>query len=237
MSILDIMIKGGWPMIPIALSSIVVIALTIGRLIALRRETEFLNQFVDEWGSAAMDLDGYLLDCENGPTSMEGLSEIVNNRPGTYDELSNRIESFGRRALHDMEAGLGTLATLAGATPLIGFLGTVTGMIRAFMQIQNLGGNVNANVLAGGIWEALVTTAAGLAVGLLALIAHNYLAGLVSNASFLLEQCNDITLTQLSGQKVTPEANSPQQQPVSPQPESERPIVTPAQRVIKGFKR
>ncbi len=208
MNILDIMIRGGLPMIPIVLSSLVVIALGVGRLLFLRRELSDLTMFNLEWESASPEPDRYLIDCEDGPTSLIGMSEVVDDKMST-DELTMRVESFGRSAMFDLEAGLGTLATLAAATPLIGFFGTVTGMIRAFMQIQNLGGNVNANVLAGGIWEALVTTAAGLAVGIMALIFHNYLAGLVRNAAFMLDKCGEISIKQLGGKRKAEEPPKP----------------------------
>jgi len=112
----------------------------------------------------------------------------------TRTEASEGIENMGRQHVYNLEAGLGTLATLSAVTPLLGFLGTVTGMIKAFMQIQKLGGNVNANVLAGGIWEALVTSAAGLSVGIAALIIHNYLAGQVRTSARLIEQTGDFTI-------------------------------------------
>ena len=79
------------------------------------------------------------------------------------------------------------LATVAGVAPLLGFLGTVTGMISAFMQIQNLQGNVNPSVLAGGIWEALITTAFGLFVGIIAFGFYNYLLNKINRMIFGLE--------------------------------------------------
>ena len=109
-------------------------------------------------------------------------------------DAAESLETAARQSLYKLESGIGVFGTLAAVTPLIGFLGTVTGMIKAFMQIQKLGGNVNANVLAGGIWEALVTTAAGLAIGILALVIHNYLASLVKRATGSIEQCGELTM-------------------------------------------
>ncbi len=80
------------------------------------------------------------------------------------------------------------LASIAGIAPMLGFFGTVVGMIRAFQQIQNLQGNVNPSVLAGGIWEALITTAAGLLVGILALFSYNYLMGRIRRLSNDMER-------------------------------------------------
>jgi len=106
-----------------------------------------------------------------------------------------RLETAANGALFEAEKGLGALASLAAVAPMLGFLGTVTGMIGAFMQIQSLGGNVNANVLAGGIWEALVTTAAGLVVGIPTVALYNYLTGEVKAIARLLEECSDLMLT------------------------------------------
>lgn len=82
------------------------------------------------------------------------------------------------------------LATIAGVAPLLGFTGTVTGMIEAFMDIQSLQGNVNPSELAGGIWEALITTAAGLIVGLIAFGFYNFLLGKINRSIFELENAS-----------------------------------------------
>ncbi len=183
-------------MIPIALCSVVVVALGVGRFLAIRRERSELTRFLSEWGDAPASTDPsrYKAACNSGPDAVRGMAAIYGTDPPARAEASERVESAARSSLFGLETGLGTLATLAAATPLMGFLGTVTGMIRAFMQIQNLGGNVNANVLAGGIWEALVTTATGLAVGIIALIIYNYLTGLVRGVARQIELCADITL-------------------------------------------
>ena len=183
-------------MIFIAAASIVVIALGISRFIALRRESDQLSKFLLEWNDvpATVDQSKYISACQMGPNSVFEMATSLRRYKYSRKEAADKIESVARTELSQLETGLGTIATLASATPLLGFLGTVTGMIRAFMQIQNLGGNVNANVLAGGIWEALVTTAAGLAVGIVALIIHNYLAVRVKKVAGQLESVGEITL-------------------------------------------
>jgi len=196
MSLFEILVRGGWLIIPIALSSIVVIALGVSRYVALRNEKEQLSRFLGEWLDAfpGIEPERYLTACK---AVADMATSLVRGRY-PRQEAADRIESLARTELARLEYGLGAIATLAAVTPLIGFLGTVTGMIRAFMQIQNLGGNVNANVLAGGIWEALVTTAAGLAVGIVALIIHNYIASLVSKHAQRLELAGELTLNVLS---------------------------------------
>ncbi len=200
MSLLEILVRGGWLIIPIALSSVVVIALGIGRYLTLRSERGELSGFLEKWKEAPFgaEPEKYMDACKTGPKPVAEMATTLRRGRFTRQEAAEKIESLARAELSRLETGLGTIATLAAVTPLIGFLGTVTGMIRAFMQIQNLGGNVNANVLAGGIWEALVTTASGLAVGIVALIIHNYLAFLVGKHARLLEQAGDLTLGLLS---------------------------------------
>jgi len=90
-------------------------------------------------------------------------------------EIRDAVNATGKHEAFELERRTDLLASIAGIAPMLGFLGTVTGMIRAFQQIQNLQGNVNPSVLAGGIWEALISTAAGLIVGILAFFFYNYL--------------------------------------------------------------
>ena len=196
MNLLEILVHGGWLMIPIALSSVVVIALGVGRYIVLRREREQLTPFLTKWKDVSVPVDPkqFIASCQEGPQVVAEMATTVRRSRLSIQEANEKLETMARAELDSLETGLGTIATLAAVTPLIGFLGTVTGMIRAFMQIQNLGGNVNANVLAGGIWEALVTTASGLVVGIVALIIHNYLATLVKKLARQLEQVGEVTL-------------------------------------------
>lgn len=97
------------------------------------------------------------------------------------EELENALSHAGQMELRELDRYLSTLATIANIAPLLGLFGTVTGMIKAFMVIQNLGGKVNASVLAGGIWEALLTTALGLGVAIPTVIAYNYFVGKVES--------------------------------------------------------
>jgi biopolymer transport protein ExbB len=91
-----------------------------------------------------------------------------------HDRVKDAIENAGKQEISILEKGLSILATVAGIAPLLGFLGTVTGMITAFMTIEDLAGSANPSDLAGGIWEALITTAFGLIVGIFALAFYNY---------------------------------------------------------------
>jgi biopolymer transport protein ExbB len=105
-------------------------------------------------------------------------------------DIQESIKNAGKKEIFLLEKKMDWLATIAGVAPLLGFLGTVTGMIQAFMQIQSLQGNVNPSVLAGGIWEALVTTAAGLAVGIFAYFFYNFLLSKINRLVFDLEMAS-----------------------------------------------
>ncbi len=96
-----------------------------------------------------------------------------------HERVKEAIENAGRQEISKLEKGLAVLASISGIAPLLGFLGTVTGMITAFMTIQDLAGSANPSDLAGGIWEALITTAFGLMVGIPALAFYNYFLGAV----------------------------------------------------------
>ena len=105
-------------------------------------------------------------------------------------DIEEAIHNAGKKEIYALEKRMNWLATIAGVAPLIGFTGTVTGMIRAFMDIQSLQGNVNPSVLAGGIWEALITTAAGLIVGIIAYGFYNFLLGKINRTIFELENAS-----------------------------------------------
>ena len=98
------------------------------------------------------------------------------------------MHAAGKYEAFELEKRIDILATIAGVAPMLGFLGTVTGMIRAFQEIQNLQGNVNPSVLAGGIWEALLSTAAGLVVGIMAIFFYNFLIGRINRAVHDMER-------------------------------------------------
>jgi biopolymer transport protein ExbB len=111
---------------------------------------------------------------------IEVLARLESKRRGTGRvELEKTFSHAATRDVRNMERFLPTLFLIAGISPLLGLLGTVAGMIKAFQAIENLGGKVDSSVLAGGIWEAMLTTALGLGVAIPAMVAHNYLQGKV----------------------------------------------------------
>ena len=182
MTFMGILVKGGWLMLPILICSIIAIIIIIERLLVLSRATlptDFIGKcksyLEKEDRQGAIELCG-LYDSPIAKVIKEG---ITGGKEAMSVKANLEIAGLERR--------ITVLATIVGIAPLLGFLGTVTGMVRAFMQVQQLGGNVNASVLAGGIWEALVTTAAGLAVGIIAYIFYNYITGRIKEIAQIMQ--------------------------------------------------
>ncbi len=183
MHLITILFKGGWLMLPIALSSIIALAIIIERLIVIRKARQNVPVFLVKIRGLLKrnDLRGAYEFCmqEKTPAAniiRKGLKKVHLG----HDRVKEVIESAGSQEINKLEKGLSVLATISGVAPLLGFLGTVTGMISAFMKIQDLQGAANPSDLAGGIWEALITTAFGLAIGIVALTAYNYLIAAVN---------------------------------------------------------
>jgi biopolymer transport protein ExbB len=177
MRLLDLYLKGGLIMHLITISLIVMIYVTIEKILVIKRARANVRDFIASikglirTGNFAEIID--YCNSHNTPISRifkQGLLKL-----GYGDErVREAIEMAGRSEVFMLEKRLSILATIAGIAPLLGFLGTVTGMINAFMTIQSLGGIVSPSDLAGGIWEALLTTAYGLIVGIPAYGLYNY---------------------------------------------------------------
>jgi len=190
MNLLEIIARGGFLMIFITLCSLIAVAVIIEKLLSLRKASintkHFLlrlkNLLVKAQMSEAVDY------CARTPGPLANvLRKGIARRARNKKEMEETISNAAKEEIFYLERRLGVLATIAGVAPLLGFLGTVTGMIRAFMEIQRLGGNVNSTVLAGGIWEALMTTAAGLIVGIPTFIFYNWLLTKVQKVVFEME--------------------------------------------------
>lgn len=190
MSLLKIIAQGGWLMIPILLFSIAAVVLIVNKYIDLNRFKTKSNHIMYELKAliAGGKKDEAIKLCEETKGAVPlVLKEGLQHSHLDKDGIESYMEAAGTEQVHLMEKNMSTLATIAGVAPLTGFLGTVTGMISAFMEIERLGGNVNANVLAGGIWEALMTTATGLAVGIIAYLFYNYFTARIKHMAFAIE--------------------------------------------------
>ena len=177
MNLLTLLVKGGLCMIPIAAGSLVALAVFIERYIEVRRARKGTDRVA--WEVLALIKDGQRemakTRCRMARMPVAKVILAGLEAHGERDVIREGMAMTGQVEIDRLERRIGWLAMVAAAAPMVGFLGTVTGMIRAFMQVQTHAGQVDASVLAGGIWEALVTTAAGLMVGIPALIGHNWL--------------------------------------------------------------
>jgi biopolymer transport protein ExbB len=177
MNLLNIFFKGGFVMWFILLSSIIGLAVVIDRFIVLRKAKINVPAFMVRIRGfiKKKDISGAISYCmqEKSPVANIVRKGLKKYRFG-HDRVKDAIENAGSQEISKLEKGLPVLASVAGIAPLLGFLGTVTGMISAFMTIQDLAGAANPSDLAGGIWEALITTAFGLIVGIPALALYNY---------------------------------------------------------------
>ena len=189
-SVWNLTLKGGWLMIPLALLLLVSIYIFFERLFATSRVTKadstFLQNIKDLIQAGKIDEAKQL--CKNTNTPYARMIEKCVSRIGRpMNDVLVAIENVGNMEIAKMEKGFNWLATTAAGAPMIGFLGTVTGMVQAFYSLASAGQNSNVSILASGIYEALMTTVAGLVVGILALFAYNYLTSRVNKIMNRLE--------------------------------------------------
>lgn len=185
MNLFDIFLKGGVLMWAILLCSVIGLSVVIDRFITLRRAKINVPAFLVRLRGFIKnkDMNGALSFCmqEKSPMANMVRKGLKKFNLG-HERVKEAIENAGRQEVSKLERGLSILATVAGVAPLLGFLGTVTGMIQAFMTIEELAGAANPSDLAGGIWEALTTTAFGLIVGIPALAFYNYFVNAVKKS-------------------------------------------------------
>ncbi|MEM7297778.1 MAG: MotA/TolQ/ExbB proton channel family protein [Bacteroidota bacterium] len=189
-SLLELLLNGGYMMIPILLLWMVAIYIFVERSRTLNSAAKTPESFKDQIRSMVTtgDINGAVVLCGKTDTPVarmieKGLSKLGN--PLKNIEVS--IENVGKLEIYRLEKNLNLLATISGAAPMIGFLGTVTGMIQAFIAIAQEEGAVSPKLLSSGIYEAMITTAAGLFVGILAYLGYNYLVTRVGKVIHTME--------------------------------------------------
>lgn len=173
----EIVSAGGWLMLPLVLCSVLAAAITVERLWFLQRRKVLpadLSAKVTVWAERRQLDERHVKALEESSPLGRILAAGVARRHAPREIIKEAIEDTGRYVVHDLERFLNTLGTIAGISPLIGLLGTVVGMVKVFAAITQQGVG-DPSALAGGISEALITTAAGLSVAIPALIAYRYL--------------------------------------------------------------
>ncbi len=190
LSFIDLAIKGGWIMIPILLLSVVAVFIFVDRYFAIKKagkiDASLLERVKVYITGGKIDAALALCKSTDNPASRmleKGISRI--GRPLT--DVNAAIETVGNLEISKLEKGLPVLASVAGGAPMLGFLGTVMGMIQAFYDMANAGNNIDVTLLSAGIYQAMVTTVAGLIVGITAYFAYNILVTNVEKVVFKME--------------------------------------------------
>ena len=189
-TLFSLAMKGGWVMYPIYVLSIIAVYIFVERYYAIKKaqkiDINFMNRIRDYIMEGKIDAAKNLCQTINNPVAHmihKGLSRI--GRP--LNDVSAAIENVGRLEIYKLEEGLPTLASCAGGAPMLGFFGTVIGMVQSFMQMSSAGNNINVSMLSQGIYTALITTVAGLIVGIFAYFAYNALVAKVEKVVNTLE--------------------------------------------------
>ena len=190
LSLWDLAVKGGWLMIPLVLLWVIGLYIFFERYLSIRKASRVDGNFMNRIRELVIDdkLDAARELCQNTDIPVarmvgKGIDRI--GRP--IADLNTAIENVGNLELAKLERGLPMLATISGGAPMIGFLGTVVGMIQAFYDMSMAGNNLDIALLSNGIYTAMVTTVAGLIVGIMAYFGYNFLVARVDRVVFQLE--------------------------------------------------
>ena len=190
LSLIDMATAGGWLMIVLSLLSVIAIYIFGSKWWMIHKASQLDKNFMKD----IRDLihDGKIKTatdlCQKYDSPIARLVEKGIERIGRpLQDIQTAVENMGNVEIARLEKSLPTLATIAGGAPMIGFLGTVTGMIQAFFRMSTAGNNIDITLLSGGIYEAMVTTVGGLFVGIIAYFGYNYLSSQISNLVFKME--------------------------------------------------
>ena len=190
MNLFDMALKGGWIMLILLILSIICFYIFFNRIAVYRKAAIDDPHFMDR-------VNDYMKHGENKSAqrccqaTASPLSRIVEKGIGLADhdakDIQLGMENAANVEIAKLEKGLKGLSTIASAAPMIGFLGTVIGMVRAFWEMSNAGNNIDVSLLSGGIYEAMITTVGGLIVGIIALFAYNFLVARVDSIANEME--------------------------------------------------
>jgi biopolymer transport protein ExbB len=189
-SYFDLAVKGGWVMIPIFLLSLIAVYIFIERFVAIKNASKidqnFMNRIKDYIYDGKIDSATALCQSTSNPLARmieKGISRI--GRP--LNDINTAISNIGQVEIYKLEKGLPILASCAGGAPMLGFFGTVLGMVRTFMDMSGTGSSLDIGNLSNGIYIALITTVGGLLVGIPTYFAYNYLVARVEELVNKLE--------------------------------------------------
>ena len=190
---MDIFMMGGWMMWPLALVSVMATAIIIERLLLFSSFSFPAKGLTEKLEKAVQGDASSLLEELEKTSKLKRFAQILRSEPHAGREAALRIE--GEAVVHWLENHLSMLSILARLAPLMGLLGTVLGMISTFSEIANAQAGVNMNQLAGGIWQALITTAAGLIIAIPALFFLHHFQSRVNRAAAALSEAANAMLS------------------------------------------
>ncbi|MBI9033558.1 MAG: MotA/TolQ/ExbB proton channel family protein [Bacteroidales bacterium] len=188
--IMEMVMKGGWIMAPLAILSIYAIYVFVERYFVISRAAKVENNFMNNIREFIHEgrLDAAKSLCKHSDNPLARMIEKGLTRIGKpLNDINAAIENVGKLEVSQLEKNVAGLATVAGAAPMIGFLGTVIGMVRAFYDMSVAGNNIDIAMLSTGIYQAMVTTIAGLIVGIVAYICYNILVSRIEKVVYVLE--------------------------------------------------
>jgi biopolymer transport protein ExbB len=189
-SLIDLLIQGGYMMIPLYALFVIAIFIFVERVITIKKAEKTPSAMVDQVKMMVQggNIQQARMICQGEDTPVANMIGKGLERIGSpLKNIEVAIENVGKIEIYKLEKNLNILATISGAAPMIGFLGTVTGMIQAFIAIAQEEGMVSPKLLSSGIYEAMITTAGGLVVGIIAYLGYNYLVSQVSKLIHSME--------------------------------------------------
>ena len=190
-SLIEMAMKGGWLMLVLLILSIIAIYIFGNKWWMIRKAGKIDRNFMKDIRDMIHDgkIKSALALCQKYDSPIARLVEKGIERIGRpLPDIQAAVENMGNVEVARLEKNLPMLATISGGAPMIGFLGTVTGMIRAFFEMANAGNNIDITLLSGGIYDAMVTTVGGLFVGIIAYFGYNFLTSQISNLVFKMER-------------------------------------------------
>lgn len=190
LSVIELAVNGGFMMIPIVLCSFIAVYVFVERILTINKANQNPDAFIGRIREMVLkgDINGARLLCSQFNSPIARMIEKGVSRIGSpLKNIEASIENVGKIELFKLEKNLSLLATVSGAAPMMGFLGTVIGMVQAFIAIAQEEGSVSPKLLSSGIYTAMITTVAGLMVGIIAYLAYNYLVTRVSKVVHQME--------------------------------------------------
>lgn len=190
-SVISLAVKGGWLMIVLLILSILAIYIFGKKWWMIRRASKIDKNFMNDIRDYIHEgkIKSAITLCERYDSPVARLVQKGIERIGRpLSDIQTSVENTGNVEVARLEKGLPYLATIAGGAPMIGFLGTVIGMVQAFFSMSKAGNNIDITLLSGGIYTAMITTVGGLIVGILAYFGYNYLTSQISDVVFKMER-------------------------------------------------